>query len=150
MKYLYKPARQVSVYLCCQYRCLLLCFYDSSIRFWNCSNSVVFHFLHLYVMVVIILQQWIGLGPLHLCFCPKQEYIIPLDYIVVVYVCCSIDFCFCVSTIFLLYFGTFPRVWYFIFDGCDSIATMKRINPTTFMLLSQARIYHPIGLYSGD
>ena len=34
-------------------------------------------------------------------------------------------------------------------DGCDSIATMNRLRPATFMLLSQARIYNPIGLYRG-
>jgi len=61
----------------------------------------------------------------------------------------SIDFCFCISTIFLLDFRTVPTVWYFIFDGCDSIVTMTRFNPATFMFLSQARIYNPIGFYRG-
>ena len=34
-------------------------------------------------------------------------------------------------------------------DGCDYIATMNRLNLATFMFLSQARIYDPIGLYHG-
>ena len=34
-------------------------------------------------------------------------------------------------------------------DGCAYIATMNRLSPATFMFLSQARIYNPIGLYRG-
>ena len=32
-----------------------------------------------FLMVVILLQQWIGLTQPHLCFCPKLGFIIPLD-----------------------------------------------------------------------
>ena len=34
-------------------------------------------------------------------------------------------------------------------DGCNSIVTMNSFRPATFMVLSQARIYNPIGLYRG-
>ena len=49
-------ARNVSGHVCeCQlYR---LCFYDFSIRIWNCSDSVVIFVFYFMIMMMIFIQQ---------------------------------------------------------------------------------------------
>ena len=83
------------VYVCCQH----WGFASMFLRFSHYILELFQQYGISLLMVVILLQQWLVLAPLHLYFCPKLGLIIPLDSIVVVYVCCQHQF--------LLLWGTF-------------------------------------------